>query len=120
MNEIFNLDDMLKEKESDKEEKKKSASEEITLHNKHTEEPEEDTIYWVPFMYAIFDYRYIEASSPEEALADIKYFIENEFCEHEGYIASPIYFKEGITKSRSQAHDYIHKIAKEKDFEIIG
>lgn len=118
MSEIFNLDDMINKPETKNIEEVKGFYVECPSDSEPESEDDKDG-YWVPVKYTVFDYIYMEANTPEEALEDVKHYLEVDFEEHEGYIASPVYYKEGITRNSDRVHEYMRKKAEEGGFKFV-
>lgn len=120
MSEIFNLDDILKEKDAKNNEATKESYVESTVDSDPEIEESELDGYFVPLMYTIFDCYYTKAKSPEEALEYAKHYIEKDFCEYDGYMANPKYFEDCITEDHEEAYETILGVAEDMDYTFVG
>lgn len=120
MSEIFNLDDMLKEKDAKNNKATKESYVESTVDSDLEIEEGQLNGYFVPLMYTIFDCYYTKAKSPEEALEYAKHYIEKDFCEYDGYMANPRYFEYCITEDDEEAYKTMSEIAEDMNYTFVG
>lgn len=120
MNEIFNLDDMINKPEIKNIEEEKVFCVEYPSDSEPESEENDLKEYYVPLMYTIFDCYYTKAKSEEEALENAKHYIEKDFCEYDGYMASPKYFEYCITEDEEEAYKTMSEIAEDMNYIFIG